>query len=410
MKTKFSALIGQFTALGVMSVSLTATAQSSAPDRITVWQQQNQLQQRADQAQAMKSASTGQLQREIDKLSEKKTQIEREVDYAQAKFQAAARQLKAAQAAGTPEEVDRLSRETGGWDTRLKASQADLSKIDADIKAKVEELKKILVDGSPTANIIVPGDALQLFVLEDESFNGLYQVRRGGYIILPRIGRVLLVGRDVSNAEKTIKDALEQSQLRQATVQIERTRGALEEESGDIIYLAGEFITPGPLKIPAGVNPTAVTTILRAGGLTPSADLQHVKMLRLEDGKGLVEEVNVQSILDGTGLQSDLALNAGDILVVPGFAPIVYVTGNVKTPSQLKLTQDEDLTAYAAILKAGGFARFANLKAVYVVRDHGNGEKSKIPVNIKDVQSGKSPDVVLRGKDIIVVPERFFSF
>jgi polysaccharide export outer membrane protein len=149
---------------------------------------------------------------------------------------------------------------------------------------------------------------------------------------------------------------------------------------------------------------------LRAGGLTPSADLQHVKLLRLESGKGLVEEVNVQSILDGSGLQSDLSLNAGDIVVVPGFAPIVYVTGNVKTPAQLKLTQDEDLTAYAAILKAGGFARFANLKAVYVVRDHGNGEKSKIPVNIKEVQAGKSPDVVLRGKDIVVVPEKFFSF
>ena len=123
-----------------------------------------------------------------------------------------------------------------------------------------------------------------------------------------------------------------------------------------------------------------------------------------------MEEVNVQAILDGSGLPSDLSLNAGDIIVVPAFAPIVYVTGNVQRPGQIILSTDEDLTAYSAILRSGGFARFAKLTGVYVMRDHGNGEKSKIPVNIKNVQGGKEPDVLLRGKDIVVVPEKFFSW
>ena len=59
---------------------------------------------------------------------------------------------------------------------------------------------------------------------------------------------------------------------------------------GKQIYLAGEFKTTGPLKIPAGMQPTLVTTILRSGGLTSSADLTKVKLLRLEAGKSLVEE------------------------------------------------------------------------------------------------------------------------
>jgi polysaccharide export outer membrane protein len=96
--------------------------------------------------------------------------------------------------------------------------------------------------------------------------------------------------------------------------------------------------------------------------------------------------------------------------VIPPFAPVVYVTGNVERPGTLRLFQDETLTAYAAILRAGGFARFANLKKVYVVRDLGNGEKAHIPLNIKDVQRGEAPDIILQGKDIVVVPERFFSF
>jgi hypothetical protein len=31
-------------------------------------------------------------------------------------------------------------------------------------------------------------------------------------------------------------------------------------------------------------------------------------------------------------------------------------------------------------------------------------------VNVREVQKGKFPDVILQGKDIVVVPERFFSF
>lgn len=140
------------------------------------------------------------------------------------------------------------------------------------------------------------------------------------------------------------------------------------------------------------------------------ADLTRVKVLRLETGTPLVEELNVESILEGTGLQSDLALAPGDIIVVPAYNPIVYVTGNVAAPGVLALDPDEELTAYTAILRSGGFARFASKKRVFVIRDRGNGEKTKIPINICDVVKGKVPDIVLQGLDIIVTPEKFFSF
>jgi hypothetical protein len=82
----------------------------------------------------------------------------------------------------------------------------------------------------------------------------------------------------------------------------------------------------------------------------------------------------------------------------------------VKTPGIVILPNDEELTAYASILRSGGFARFAKKSGVYVLRNGGNGEKFKIPVSIKSVQSGKQPDVVLQSNDIVVVPESFFSF
>ena len=272
------------------------------------------------------------------------------------------------------------------------------------------------------------GDQLELIVREDPSLNGSFTVRHSG-LIHPDVGRVEIIGMNHSEAEMAIKATLESTMLRTASVTVERipiprtvrmpkrapvqTQGQYippQKMERDIVYLAGEFLTPGPLLIPPGVKPTLLQTIIRSGGITPSGDMMRVKLLRVFEGKGSVEEVNVAAILSGQEPPVDIELEDGDIVVIPPFAPVVYVTGNVERPGTLRLFQDETLTAYAAILRAGGFARFAALTRVYVVRDLGNGEKAHLPINIKDVQKGLEPDVVLQGKDIVVVPERFFSF
>ena len=380
----------------------------SAADKLDQWRRALEEYQTAERAKQGRVGVGDTIQGELNALSEKKAALAREVEYARAKLENAKKQKDVARQLGAQDEMEKWNREEQTWQSRVSAAETEIAKIETDTTDAVKRLQRQLDDSSK--GVMLPGEVIQLFVLEDESFNGLYQIREGGYIVLPRVGRVGVVGKDMGGVERTIKESLEATQLRQATVMVERARGIYAETKADVIYLAGEFQTPGPMKIPEGFSPTIVTVILRSGGLTPVSDLTRVKLLRLEHGRALVEEVNVQAILDGTGLQSDLALNAGDIVVVPAFSPIVYVTGNVQRPGILQLTPDEDLTAYSAILRSGGFARFASLKKVYVMRDLGNGEKKKIQVNIKDVQAGKTQDVILQGLDIVVVPESWFSW
>lgn len=395
--------------IAVVTPSVQGQSALDPAERVNRERQLTEERLRAFQEQTKKATTTGGYQKQLDKLSDDKARLEKDIDLARTRLSYSTRLYQAAVKTGEPDEIERYSKEIASWNVKLQASETELQKIDGQTQDVIKGLKTSM-ESANSSNIILPGDALQVFVLEDDSFNGLYQVRRGGYIIMPRVGRVSVVGKDMSGAEKAIKEALEQNQLRQGTVMIERTQTRTEEEGAGVVYLAGEFNTPGPLRLPPNFSPTLVTIILRAGGVTPSADLSKVRLLRLENGKGLVEEVNVQAILEGSGLQSDLALLPGDIVVVPGYAQIAYVTGSVKKPGVVKLFQDEELTAYAAILRAEGFARFASLSKVYVLRDHGFGEKSKIPVDIKAVQAGKAADVVLRGKDIVVVPEKFFSW
>ncbi len=353
------------------------------------------------------------IQRDLDRLTERKETQLREMDEVQLKFQYAERELAMAARTGQQSDIDRITKNKSDLDTRYKNAVAEMQRLDNEIQSKVASLRGAMGGSDPDAVNI--GSSLQVIVAEDETFNGIYNVKRDGNIMLPRVGKVAVAGKGATEAEAAIKALLEESQLNKATVTVEirgqPAGGAMPtSDQTVVIYLAGEFITPGPLKIPEGVSPTLITTIIRSGGITPSGDLTRTKLLRIENEQGAVEEVNVAAILSGNIPPTDIALNPGDIIMIPALAPVVYVTGNVNKPGTLRLFQDETLTGYAAILRAGGFSRFANLKKCTVIRDLGNGEKIQMPLNVREIQKGLAPDIVLQGKDVVLVPESFFSF
>ena len=87
-----------------------------------------------------------------------------------------------------------------------------------------------------------------------------------------------------------------------------------------------------------------------------------------------------------------------------------YLTGSVRRPGFAQLGPNDRMTVYSAILHNGGFARFANLKRVYILRGTEDGTKARLPVNIVGIQKGSEPDLPLQPNDIVVVPEKFFSF
>jgi protein involved in polysaccharide export with SLBB domain len=133
--------------------------------------------------------------------------------------------------------------------------------------------------------------------------------------------------------------------------------------------------------------------------------------MRIVGGKSVVEEVNLQRILDGGSLAADLALSEGDVISIPaGEASVVYLTGRVSKPGSFHLTYGEKLMAYAAILQNGGFGRFADLRKAYVLRNMRDGTKTRVSLDVVAIQKGQRPDVLLQSNDIIVVPEKFFSF
>lgn len=349
-----------------------------------------------------------QTETQTEDLAEQRQTLETELRYGKAKLEAAQKRLSIQSAAGNVEQADRVNQEVKDWEARIQDTKTKLAQVEAELHATGGGDHAALMAGD--ADVIVPGENLEIFVNEDPSFNGRYQVRRGGYIILPQVGRIPVAGKTLDGAEASVKKALQSSQLQRASVMIERISGA-DVESGPLIYLSGEFKNPRPYRIPPGTSPTLVGVILSCGGVTDKADLTRVKVMRMAANKGVVEEVNVQKMLDGGGLPSDISLSEGDVITIPiGNSNLIYVTGNVKRQGTYHLAPGEKLSAYGAILQSGGFSRFANQRRVHVLRALPDGTKAKLPVDVRAIQKGEVPDVLLQSNDIVVVPEKWFSF
>ena len=91
----------------------------------------------------------------------------------------------------------------------------------------------------------------------------------------------------------------------------------------------------------------------------------------------------------------------------------VYVWGQVRSQGPIEVMVNENITVGKAILRAGGFADFANKKKVKVIRaESAGGSKQTFIVNLAEVlEEGKTEnDILLRPDDFIMVPSRLVNF
>lgn len=350
-----------------------------------------------------------------EELMERRDSLEGEIKYGKAKIETARKRAQVLQSLGKSEEAERMSNEVKDWQARINNSREQLAQVEEEIgKARKGNDAEPSLQLQSGEEVVLPGNNLEVWVNEDTSFNGRYQVRRGGYIILPQIGRVIVAGKTISQAENAVRKALQATQLKHASVMIERFEG-VSDEPGPLIYLSGAFKNPRPFRIPAGTSPTLVSVLLSSGGWDDNADLTHVKVMRMAANRSIVEEVNIKKILEGNpnggALGNDLTLTEGDVIVIPsGTMNLIYVTGRVKKAGSYQVKEGEKLTAYGAILQSGGFDHFASKGEVHILRSMPDGTKAKLPCSVKDVEKGRRPDIVLQPNDIVVVPEKWFSW
>lgn len=104
------------------------------------------------------------------------------------------------------------------------------------------------------------------------------------------------------------------------------------------------------------------------------------------------------------GQQADLPRRPGDVAPAEARAPMVYVTGGVRTPMALHFR--ESLTVKMAVAMVGGLRRDANEEKLIIYR-HAVGSTeaaTTINVNLKEIRKGRAEDIKLQADDILWVP------
>jgi protein involved in polysaccharide export with SLBB domain len=89
----------------------------------------------------------------------------------------------------------------------------------------------------------------------------------------------------------------------------------------------------------------------------------------------------------------------------------VYVSGQVRAQGSVELPPEERFTVSKAILKAGGFAEFADKRKVKLVRTKPGGgvETTVVDVDAVLVKGQIDKDPQLQSDDRIIIPQKFIN-
>ncbi|MGA7410659.1 MAG: polysaccharide biosynthesis/export family protein [Bryobacteraceae bacterium] len=150
-----------------------------------------------------------------------------------------------------------------------------------------------------------PEDVLNVNVWEEPKFTGLYTVHSDGKITMPLVGDIDAGGLTPVEIEPLVVQALSKlivKPLVTVTVQAVYSRR---------YYLDGEINKPG--EYPLQTRTTILDAISKAGGLAGFANAKKIYILR---GDKKIP-FNYKDVIHGKNLDQNIALEAGDHIVVP---------------------------------------------------------------------------------------------
>ena len=156
---------------------------------------------------------------------------------------------------------------------------------------------------------INPGDLLEISVWKEPDLQRQVLVRPDGAFSFPLSGDIVAVGRTVEAVRQELTTRLE-SYIPGLVVTV-----TVAEISGVKIYVIGQVNTPGEFVVNPRVDVIQALSI--AGGMTPFAELNGIKILRRRNGKQTILPFRYNDIVNGRNLEQNVLLEVGDVVLVP---------------------------------------------------------------------------------------------
>lgn len=238
---------------------------------------------------------------------------------------------------------------------------------------------------------IGPGDSVKIVVYQNPDLSLEARVSEAGVVSFPLLGRVLLSGLNVTEAENRIATDL----VRGGFIKNPQVLVTVTQVRANQVSLLGYFAKPGryPLDL-AGMRLTEVLAL--AGGVVPDAGADQVVLLGTRDGQKIRREIDLQRIFAPDGADLNVVLMPGDVLWIDR-APQVYLYGEVNRPGQIRLGRG--MTVKQVLATAGGVTQRGTLRGLRISRRSADGSFHDVEPSLEDQ---------LRDGDVIEVRESLF--
>lgn len=156
---------------------------------------------------------------------------------------------------------------------------------------------------------IQPGDVLEVSVWKEESLLKEVLVRPDGGISFPLVGNIEAAGKSVEDLQVLITERLTKY-IPDPVVTV-----STRQLNGNKVYVIGKVARPG--EFIANRYMDVVQALSVAGGMTPYAADNKIKVLRRKNGKLEAIPFRYGDIEKGEDLEQNIMLQSGDVVLVP---------------------------------------------------------------------------------------------
>jgi polysaccharide export outer membrane protein len=245
------------------------------------------------------------------------------------------------------------------------------------------------------AALIGPGDMLEISEAHGTELHTSVRVSQAGTVMLPLAGEVEIAGRDERGAAHAVEAVL----MARGMLLHPQVAVLVTAYAGQDVSVLGEVMRPGVYNY--SVHHRLLDLISAASGLSQNAG-QLVTITHRGDPEKPQAVMLDPSGQDPGGTHNP-ELRAGDTVQVER-AGLIYVVGNVIRPGGFPVDRVQAITVVQALSLAWGPTQNAALKKAILIREQPGG-RTVTALNLKRMLRGLDPDMPVRDRDILFVPD-----
>lgn len=157
--------------------------------------------------------------------------------------------------------------------------------------------------------LIQPGDVLEISVWKEEDLLRQVLIRPDGGMSFPLVGEIDAAGKTVGELQSIVTERLIKY-IPEPVVTV-----STHQLNGNKVYVIGKVARPGEFVANRYID--VVQALSVAGGMTPYAAVNKIKVLRREGGKLKSIPFRYGDIEKGENLEQNIILKSGDVVLVP---------------------------------------------------------------------------------------------